>query len=519
MLLKKVGKDEVSFICYDTLIKNKQIIVFCNSKRGAEAQSDKLVSELKSSTQKTEIGKKILDAISSPTKQCRRLAKNVDFGIAFHHSGLNSKQREIIEEEFKEGNIKIICATPTLAAGLDLPAFRVIIRDLKRFSGGWGMNYIPVLEYHQMVGRAGRPSFDNFGESFIIAKDNLEKEQLISKYVLGEAEDITSKLGVEPVLRTNILALICTGTILDSDSLNEFMKNTFFGFQYGSINDILFLIDKILEELDQFGFIKINKEEKPQEDFVSALKLSKKKTFKPTPLGQRVSELYLDPVTANMLITNLRKNLNLFGVLHLLSSTLEARPLNRVKKKEHELIESFITDNLDNFLLNIPDFFDDEYDDFLNAVKNVLVFYNWMDEVREDVIYDKFGVTPGELNIKLEIFDWLFYSLEEFLKLINKREDLRFIQKIRLRLKHGVKEEIIPLLKLKGIGRVRARKLYENKVKDLGDLKKIDYAILSDLLGKKIALDLKKQVGIDLSEEKVVVKKNKRKGQINLTDY
>ena len=71
----------------------------------------------------------------------------------------------------------MIAATPTLAAGLDLPAYRVILKDLRRFSQR-GLQYIPVLEYMQMAGRAGRPKFDNKGESVIITTTDSQKEEL-----------------------------------------------------------------------------------------------------------------------------------------------------------------------------------------------------------------------------------------------------------------------------------------------------------------------------------------------------
>ena len=61
--------------------------------------------------------------------------------------------------------------------------------------------------------------------------------------------------------------------------------------------------------------------------------------------------------------------------------------------------------------------------------------------------------------------------------------------------------------------------MFNNKIKDISDVKKIDLTTLSQLIGKNIALDVKKQVGQDLSDEKVIVKENKRKGQINLGDY
>ena len=122
-----------------------------------------------------ELEKEILAAASVPTTQCRKLSHSIKKGIAFHHAGLLQKQKELIEDEFRKGTVKIICCTPTLAAGMSLPAFRVIIKSLKRYSGNWGMDWIPVLEYLQMAGRAGRPEYEKEGQAIILAKDEAEK--------------------------------------------------------------------------------------------------------------------------------------------------------------------------------------------------------------------------------------------------------------------------------------------------------------------------------------------------------
>ncbi len=82
--------------------------------------------------------------------------------------------------------------------------------------------------------------------------------------------------------------------------------------------------------------------------------------------------------------------------------------------------------------------------------------------------------------------------------------------------KHGVREELLPLIKIKGVGRVRARKLYYNRIKDVGDVKNSDLMKLTQILGKQVALSVKKQVGQETKE----VAKGKRKGQISLLkDY
>ena len=120
---------------------------------------------------------KVEHVLSKATRQCSRLAKCVKKGIAFHHAGLTNEQKNLIEDGFREGKIKIICCTPTLAAGVDLPAYRVIVKDLKRF-GFRGMVWIPVLEYLQMAGRAGRPKYDKKGEAIVIAKTEVGKEKI-----------------------------------------------------------------------------------------------------------------------------------------------------------------------------------------------------------------------------------------------------------------------------------------------------------------------------------------------------
>jgi len=121
-------------IALDTILIKKQCIIFVNTKRSAESLAEKL-SQIISKDKKhdyksridslklSNISSSIFKVLASPTKQCMKLSELVKYGVAFHHSGLVSEQRKIVEDNFKEGTIKIIVATPTLAMGLDLPAF------------------------------------------------------------------------------------------------------------------------------------------------------------------------------------------------------------------------------------------------------------------------------------------------------------------------------------------------------------------------------------------------------------
>ena len=112
-------------LALDTIKIGKQAIVFANTKRSAEKTAEDIAGKVKTDNKElVELSDKVLKALSSHTKQCQRLANCIKKGIAFHHAGLVSKQRELIEDNFRNGTIKIICATPTLALGIDLPAFR-----------------------------------------------------------------------------------------------------------------------------------------------------------------------------------------------------------------------------------------------------------------------------------------------------------------------------------------------------------------------------------------------------------
>ncbi|MEE9323877.1 MAG: DEAD/DEAH box helicase, partial [Candidatus Aenigmarchaeota archaeon] len=204
-------------IARDTLKKKKQALIFVSTRRGTEALAGNLGRVVRDNLNPNERAKLkkisggILKAIEKPTLQCEKLSSQILDGVAFHHAGLANKQRKTIEDGFKEGTIKVITATPTLAWGVNLPAYRVVIRDLKRFSGRFGSDYIPALEIQQMSGRAGRPKYDREGEAILIAKSKGEAEYVFDTYINGDPEEIQSKLGVEPVLRMHSLALIASG--------------------------------------------------------------------------------------------------------------------------------------------------------------------------------------------------------------------------------------------------------------------------------------------------------------------
>lgn len=516
--------DQLINLALETVKIDKQALIFCNTKRGAESQAEKISKQILKQGERerlNELSEKILHVLESPTKQCTRLAAILKGGCAFHHAGLHYKQREIIEDAFRAGEIFIICSTPTLAMGLDMPAFRSIIRDTKRFvSGkGWGMSNIPVLEYEQMSGRAGRPGKETYGEAILVANDVSQAEELTERYIEGEPEEIYSKLAVEPVLRTYLLSLIATGFVKNQESMYAFFDETFYAKQYSDTAQLHGLLDKMLTLLKEWEFIHIDNPNE-QGDFTTAASMMQKSKSKymATPAGRRVAELYLDPYTANFLIENLKeaKELPDEGLLHLLTSTLEMRPLLSVKAKEYDIIESWLIEHEEELIVPEPTQYSYEYEEYLSSIKTTMFLADWIDEVTDDTIFEKYGVRPGELRMKTEISDWLLYACEELAKLLDMKCFSPALAKMRLRLKNGVREELLPLMRFKGIGKVRARKLFSNSVRSVADVKSADDAKLAGLIGPAMTRKLKEQVGI---KSNIAVPKRKRVGQKSLNDW
>ncbi len=410
--------------------------------------------------------------------------------------------------------------------GVSFPAFRVIMKNLKRYSGRWGMDWIPVLEYHQMTGRAGRPEFEPYGEAISVAKSEKEKKEIYERYVRGVPEDIYSKLAVEPVFRTYLLSLIATNIIKSRKDAVDFFSKTFWAFQFRDMDKLKMIIDKMLMVLDEYEFVKVYGNKKSS-DFSSARDLDRNKDsiIKATLLGQRVSQLYLDPFTAHHLINCLRncggvvdgggREVTAFSFLQMISNSFEMFPLLRVKVKEHEEIQEKLVERYNELLEAEPTTCDSDYDDFINSVKTALFFDSWIDEQDEDFLLEKYGVRPGEVHVKLGIADWLLYSSSELAKLLQFQPLLKEINKLRIRVKHGVKEELLPLLKLKGVGRKRARKLHNNGIKDIRGLNNTSLIMLSGLIGQKTAEAVKEQLG---AKEKPVAK-GKRVGQLAISKF
>ena len=443
------------------------------SKSLATKASDAISRLLKVNEVKTleTVSKKIL-ANNEHTDLINVLADLVKKGVAFHHAGLNQNCRDIIEDEFRKGLIKLLSSTPTLAAGVNLPARRVVISNINRYNAKIGANRpISVLEYKQLCGRAGRPQYDDFGESIIVG--NANTDDLLDYYVNGEPESIVSKVTEDKSLRTHVLSTIATNPGIKKEEILDFFLQTFGGIQSRKPT-VKFAIDVSLRFLKTQNLI-----------------LNKGDRYAATEFGKKTSMLYIDPLTATYFrdtIENVsKKGKHTLGLIHLISSTEEFFPKFAMRNKDYETASILIENHQSELLESIS-----EYD----CSRSLMALHAWITESSELSISDQFGVESGDLHRMVETADWLMYCLREISKHVERIDLLDELANLRTRIVYGIKEELLDLVKIKGIGRVRARMLYKHGLKTNDDLAKIPVKKLAEIekIGSTLADNIKAEL-------------------------
>ena len=497
-----------------TIKTGGQVLIFASTRknsvglaRKASTEVDALLSKpLKRTLQR--LAEEIL-AVGERTRISELLAELVGKGTAFHHAGLGGTHRRLIENAFREGRIKVLTATPTLAFGVNLPARMVIIHDYRRYEPGYGYYPITVLEYKQMAGRAGRPKYDKTGEAILIAKTEDERDYLMESYVLAQPERIWSKLAVERILRGHVLATIASDFAHTEQGIYDFFSKTFYAFQYDP-KAIKAVIVKILKFLYDEKMIEVSG------DNVYA-----------TKFGRRVSELYIDPVSGVMIRDALNTRTQLLTDLsyfQMIAHTPDMFPRLRPYSNEIDELALFVDQHRGEFMFPVPDSWEDHiaYEEFLTEAKTARVLHAWIEEATEDQMIEQFMVQPGDLYRTIESARWLLHASHELARLFNHKDILNSLDTVTERIEKGVKAQLLPLVRLEGIGRVRARILHNAGLKTLDELKKIPIEQLTalPLIGPKLAKKIRDQVGGFIkAEEWKKLKKGEEWEQRAITEY
>ncbi|MHA1444948.1 MAG: helix-hairpin-helix domain-containing protein, partial [Candidatus Hodarchaeales archaeon] len=475
-------KDLLLNIALDSYQSQEQVLIFVPSRRSAIATAQKIGTEIeqligpREKKELLEIADSLTTNISDPLS--KQLVDIMKTGSAFHHAGLNSDQRAIVENSFKNGTIKILCATPTLSSGINLPAKRVVISSVYRYSVEQGSYPIKTLEYKQMAGRAGRPQFDTEGEALLIAKNTDTVQWLMDRYVLNDSEAIYSKLSAMPALRRSILGLIASKITNNVSELFNFMEKTFYGFQYEAV----FLEEKIREVLDLLIVWEMIDP------------LSVKETLNATKYGIRVSQLYLDPQTAasfteglKIAVQRTKSRIHPVAVFDLLVGTPDMVTFSSAKKLQENTEKRF--KKLSKHLLkSVPIEEDIEYDFRLRDFHSALFLWDWVNELSVERLVIRYKIGSGDIRRITDTATWLISAMSKIASIYSKSNSRYFslsktTELLSERVKYGIKSDAVSLTNIKGIGRKRARILLDHGIRKIDQLLVMSRNDLSKISG------------------------------------
>ncbi len=536
------GEDQTARLVGDALDTEEDgqggsSLVFVNSRRNAESAARKLtdVTAARLTDGERDRLRDLAEEIRgvSDTDTSDDLADAVEQGSAFHHAGLASEHRSLVEDAFRDRLIKCISATPTLAAGVNTPARRVIVRDWRRYDGEFGgMKPLDVLEIHQMCGRAGRPGLDPYGEAVLLANDADTKEELFERYLWADPEPVRSKLAAEPALRTHVLATVASGFASTRDGLLSFLDNTLYATQTDDEGRLAAVTDTVLD------YLAIN-------DFVDRDREGGTETLAATGIGHTVSRLYLDPMSAAEMIDGLRSvavgtgpvggdvasdttgefvmqgpdadgdepafgtytpadragsddgdateaassseadtgsspDVTPLGLYHLVSRTPDMYELY-LKSGDREEYTELCYEREAEFLGDVPSEYEDvRFEDWLASLKTARLLEDWANEVDEDRITERYGVGPGDIRGKVDTAEWLLRAAETLARDVEgvDGDTVVAVREARKRIEYGVREDLLDLAGVRNVGRKRARRLYEAGVETRADLREADKAVV-----------------------------------------
>ncbi len=474
-----------------------QALVFVQSRRRAiqlAIMASRLLRQRLS--YRTDVASEVADELLStegPRSLREELAELVRAGVAYHHAGLSNEQRALIENGFRRGGITAIFATPTLAAGVNLPARRVVVAEYLRYDEGtW--KPIKVFEYKQFAGRAGRPGLDPYGESIIVAMRGDDVEDLMDYYIRGKLERLQSRLyGIKGV-RHSVLGAVASGIAVDEGSLIDLHRRTLYYVQRGEerVSDV---VRKSIDDLAKWGLVERTDER-----------------LRATELGAAVSRTYLDPASVPRLRKLLSKVRRLTPpvLLYIISAMPDMTTAPTTSSEAEKVMDELIERAPE--LVEVVEWTDL---DAVASVKTALVLLDWINEVTDDDIVKKYDIGPGDVATAVDTAKWIASALAEIAPLMGLRDDatseLRLLSR---RIEHGVRPELLPLVAIPGVGRVRARRLYEAGFRTLESLAN---AGLEDLLrvpgvGPSTAASILEFFGRKEEAERLRVRRGEREG-------
>jgi helicase len=224
----------------------------------------------------------------------------------------------------------------------------------------------------------------------------------------------------------------------------------------------------------------------------------------PTRLGELVSRLYIDPLSASMILEGMERieekgiQYTELTLLHLACTTPDMRSLY-LRSNDYEWLSDLVMEHHMEFV-HIPAQFKVDYEWFLSEVKTACVMLDWINEKKEEDIVKKFGIGEGDIRALAETMLWLVHSIAE-LGTFQKSSCAQKARELEKRVEYGASPELLDLIQIRGIGRVRARKLYNAGFRDMQALRGADPKVVAKIIGPKLAIKILRQIGTQVSIE------------------
>lgn len=457
MFNTKNKNDVIVKIVEKAIEDNSQALSFVSTRRFTESLATYVAKKIdkKTTNEQKQKFKQVADKLlevpkkkgSLPTTTCLKLAEAAEKGVVFHHAGLFNEQKEIIEDEFRNGNILMITATPSLMYGVNLPSKYVVIRDHTRWTSN-GPASIPVFDYEQMSGRAGRPQYDDVGYSYLVAKTMDEAFDLEARYVNGEIELTNSKLiDNKDAIYKQIIAQIASSLSKNLDDLNDFFGKTLYGFQMKNNpsmsmfaqDSLNWELESALEFLLQNGIIRATPEGLKTTDFGNLIAKSNYAVETAVKIKEYVSTM---------------EKLNPAEMIYALAETPDLPLISFKGRKSKDPVRDKLSE-CGLFAVDIG-----------NPEATAVSLIEWIDERNEYEIENAYNVYSASTRRSAYEASRLVKFAKNTLEVIGNYSNLKDMDYLSARLYYGVKEDIIPLVVgVKRLGRKRARLL----MKTFGD--------------------------------------------------
>ncbi|KFZ54531.1 Helicase POLQ-like, partial [Antrostomus carolinensis] len=492
--LEKADPDHIIALVTEVIPKYS-CLIFCPTKKNCENVASMVCKYLKKEF-RTHREKEKQDLIENLKNigngsVCPVLKQTIPFGIAYHHSGLTNDERKSIEEAYSTGVLCLLACTATLAAGVNLPARRVILR-----APYVANDFLKKNQYKQMIGRAGRAGIDSAGESILIVQE--KDKHLVQDLVSSPLENCYSNLLLELTkgMQSLLLSLVGLKVAVTHEEVDNFMSGTLLGVQQQLLSKEKSLSEVIkdgLENLIEKGLLKGRMSEKDH---------NSKCTLTITPLGRATYKGSIDLAYCNLLHRELKKGLEgliLESNLHLLylatpyDMTSNCSPdwmiylrqfnqLSAAEQKVADIVgvpESFITKKASGQAIrkNVD-----------SAVVNRLylsfVLYTLLKETDIWSVSEKFNMSRGYvqnlLNSAASFASCVLHFCEELEEFWVYKALLTELTK---RLTYCVKAELIPLMEVAGVLEARAKQLYNVGYKTLAHLANANPETLVKMIG------------------------------------